>query len=122
MFLGNGKPKAPTAQLVSIIAALIASAGCSNQVAALKLSHAIRRGTPEACYGVARASHNDCKTDAGAIGNVGSAAIWIALDRIRRSGRLRGGDRVLVLGAETSKFMYGGFLYIHADEPESTAC
>ena len=56
--------QASTARLVSIVAALIASAGCSNQVAALKLSHAIRRGTPEACYGVARASHNDCKTDA----------------------------------------------------------
>lgn len=56
--------KPPTPQLVSIIAALIASAGCSNQVAALKLSHAIRRGTPQACYGVARAGHNDCKTDA----------------------------------------------------------
>lgn len=60
--------------------------------------------------------------EAGAIGNVGSAAIWIALDRIRRSGRLRGGDRVLVLGAEASKFMYGGFLYIHAEKPESTTC
>ena len=59
--------------------------------------------------------------EAGSIGNVGSAATWIALDRLRRSGRLRGGDRVLVLGAEASKFMYGGFLYIHADEHKAAA-
>jgi 3-oxoacyl-[acyl-carrier-protein] synthase-3 len=55
--------------------------------------------------------------EAGAVGNVGSAATWIALDRLRRSGRLRAGDRVLVLGAEASKFMYGGFLYTHGEEP-----
>lgn len=54
--------------------------------------------------------------EAGAVGNVGSAAMWISLDRLRRSGRLRAGDRVLVLGAEASKFMYGGFLYTHAEE------
>ena len=50
-------------RLVSIIAAVLGSAGCANQVAALKLSNAIRRGTPEACYGVARAGHNDCKSE-----------------------------------------------------------
>lgn len=52
------------------------------------------------------------------LGNVGSAAMWLALDRLRRSGRLRPGHRVLVLGAEASKFMFGGFLYIHAEEPD----
>jgi 3-oxoacyl-[acyl-carrier-protein] synthase-3 len=50
-------------------------------------------------------------------GNLGSAAMWVALDQTRRSGRLRRGDRVLVLGAEASKFMYGGFLYVHSDGP-----
>jgi 3-oxoacyl-[acyl-carrier-protein] synthase-3 len=54
--------------------------------------------------------------EAGALGNLGSAAMWVALDRLRGSGRLRHGDRVLVLGAEASKFMYGGFLYTHGDE------
>jgi 3-oxoacyl-[acyl-carrier-protein] synthase-3 len=44
--------------------------------------------------------------------------MWLALDRLRRSGRLRPGHRVLVLGAEASKFMFGGFLYIHAEEPD----
>jgi 3-oxoacyl-[acyl-carrier-protein] synthase-3 len=44
-------------------------------------------------------------------GNTGSAAIWIALDQARTS--LSVGERVLVLGAEASKYMYGGFVYDH---------
>jgi 3-oxoacyl-[acyl-carrier-protein] synthase-3 len=56
--------------------------------------------------------------EAASLGNVGSAAMWLALDRVRRSGCLRAGDRVLVLGAEASKFMFGGFLYTHAPEPK----
>jgi len=51
--------------------------------------------------------------DAGRVGNLGSAAIWVALDRLRRSGRLQPGHRVLVLGAEATKYLYGGFLYVH---------
>ena len=51
--------------------------------------------------------------EADAVGNLGSAAIWVALDRLRRSGRLAIGDRVLVLGAEATKYLYGGFLYVH---------
>jgi 3-oxoacyl-[acyl-carrier-protein] synthase-3 len=51
--------------------------------------------------------------EAGVLGNLGSAAIWVTLDRLRRSGRLAPGDRVMVLGAEASKYMYGGFLYVH---------
>lgn len=51
--------------------------------------------------------------DASELGNLGSAAIWVALDRLRRSGRLATGDRVMVLGAEASKYMFGGFLYVH---------
>ena len=50
--------------LASIIGACLASAGCANQVAALKQAQAIRRGTPEPCFGVARAGRNDCKTEA----------------------------------------------------------
>lgn len=51
--------------------------------------------------------------EASVLGNLGSAAIWVALDRLRRSGRLVAGDRVMVLGAEASKYMFGGLLYIH---------
>jgi len=53
--------------------------------------------------------------EANILGNIGSASIWVALDRLRRSGRLAVGDRVLVLGAEASKYMYGGFLYVHGN-------
>ena len=45
------------------------------------------------------------------IGNTGSAAIWIALDTIRADAAP--GDAILVLGAEASKHMYGGFAYRH---------
>ena len=51
--------------------------------------------------------------EADRLGNLGSAAIWVALDRLRRSGILAPGDRVMALGAEASKYMYGGFLYVH---------
>ncbi len=47
------------------------------------------------------------------VGNTGSASIWIALHLLRKSGKLRSGDKVLVLGAEATKFMYGGFIYHH---------
>jgi 3-oxoacyl-[acyl-carrier-protein] synthase-3 len=53
--------------------------------------------------------------EASVLGNLGSAAIWVALDRLRRSGRLVEGDRVMVLGAEASKYMFGGLLYIHGN-------
>jgi 3-oxoacyl-[acyl-carrier-protein] synthase III len=47
------------------------------------------------------------------VGNTGSAAIWLALDELRKS-QLSQGARVLALGAEATKFMYGGFVYDHA--------
>ena len=51
--------------------------------------------------------------DAPELGNLGSAAIWISLDRLIRSGKLLRGQKVLVLGAEATKYMYGGFVYTH---------
>lgn len=48
------------------------------------------------------------------VGNLGSAAIWVALHDLRASGRLAHGDRVLVLGAEATHYLYGGFVYVHA--------
>ncbi|MEO1204219.1 MAG: 3-oxoacyl-[acyl-carrier-protein] synthase III C-terminal domain-containing protein [Pseudomonadota bacterium] len=47
------------------------------------------------------------------LGNLGSAAIWVGLHELRESGKLEAGDRVLVLGAEASKYMFGGFVYEH---------
>ena len=47
------------------------------------------------------------------LGNLGSAAIWVSFDQLRRSTQMQRGDRVLVLGAEASKYLYGGFIYTH---------
>ena len=47
------------------------------------------------------------------LGNLGSAAIWASFDQLRRSGELERGQRVLILGAEASKYLYGGFVYTH---------
>ena len=45
------------------------------------------------------------------LGNTGSAAIWLALAALRK--RLRPGASVLALGAEATKYMFGGFHYVH---------
>jgi 3-oxoacyl-[acyl-carrier-protein] synthase-3 len=45
------------------------------------------------------------------VGNTGSAAIWLALAELR--SRLTLGARVLTLGAEATKYMFGGFCYVH---------
>ena len=47
------------------------------------------------------------------VGNLGSASIWVALHQLRISGLLQMGDRVLILGAEATQYMYGGFIYVH---------
>ncbi|MBT9584424.1 3-oxoacyl-ACP synthase [bacterium] len=44
------------------------------------------------------------------VGNTGSAAIWLALDDVRRT--LKPGQRLWVLGAEATRAMYGGFMYV----------
>jgi 3-oxoacyl-[acyl-carrier-protein] synthase III len=49
--------------------------------------------------------------NADRLGNTGSAAIWLALAELR--SRLDPGRRVLALGAEATKYMFGGFLYVH---------
>lgn len=50
--------------------------------------------------------------NADRIGNTGSAAIWLALAELRQ--RMSRGERALVLGAEATGFMFGGFVYAHA--------
>lgn len=47
--------------------------------------------------------------NADRVGNTGSAAIWIALDEVRGAG-VWPGHRTLVLGAEATKHMHGGFV------------
>jgi 3-oxoacyl-[acyl-carrier-protein] synthase-3 len=45
------------------------------------------------------------------VGNTGSAEIWLALAELRK--RLKPGASVLALGAEATKYMFGGFHYVH---------
>jgi 3-oxoacyl-[acyl-carrier-protein] synthase-3 len=45
------------------------------------------------------------------VGNTGSAAIWLALAELRP--HLKPGATVLALGAEATKYMFGGFSYVH---------
>jgi 3-oxoacyl-[acyl-carrier-protein] synthase-3 len=45
------------------------------------------------------------------IGNTGSAAIWLALAELRSI--LKPGATALALGAEATKYMFGGFHYVH---------
>ena len=40
-----------------------------------------------------------------------AAAIWLALAELRST--LEPGARVLALGAEATKYMFGGFSYVH---------
>jgi 3-oxoacyl-[acyl-carrier-protein] synthase-3 len=49
--------------------------------------------------------------NADRLGNTGSAAIWLALAELRPSLEL--GASVLALGAEATKYMFGGFRYVH---------
>ncbi|UPW19518.1 3-oxoacyl-ACP synthase [Agarivorans sp. TSD2052] len=51
--------------------------------------------------------------DAKHFGNLGSAAIWLSFARLLQTKPLEPGDQVLVLGAEATKYLYGGFVYQH---------
>ena len=88
------------------------SAGCSPTDADIVVGHQVsgRIGDELArryAFPVERTFVN-----ADRIGNTGSAAIWIALAELRTLALTRD-VRVLVLGAEATKYMYGGFIYRH---------
>lgn len=51
--------------------------------------------------------------NADKVGNTGSAAIWLALSGMQ--AKMNTGERLLALGAEATKYMFGGFLYRHGD-------
>ncbi|MFC5077707.1 3-oxoacyl-[acyl-carrier-protein] synthase 3 [Vibrio thalassae] len=51
--------------------------------------------------------------DAKRWGNLGSAAIWCSFSSLVHSGKLESGSKVVILGAEATKYMYGGFVYTH---------
>lgn len=58
-------------------------------------------------------AHARVVVHADRVGNTGSAAIWLALDEVRRNV-LAAGQRLLVLGAESTNYSFGGFVYEHA--------
>jgi 3-oxoacyl-[acyl-carrier-protein] synthase-3 len=49
----------------------------------------------------------------GETGNVGSASIWIMLDALMRSGRVKGGERILCIVPESGRAMVG-FMMLRA--------
>ena len=54
---------------------------------------------------------NKIVVQADRVGNTGSAAIWLALTEKRR--QMKAGETLLALGAEATKYMFGGFVYHH---------
>ncbi len=85
---------------------------CPLETADIIIPHQVNGGV-----GALLAQHFDFPADrffvnADTVGNTGSAAIWLALDSLRKTG-LAPGKRVLALGAEATKYMYGGFVYDH---------
>ncbi|USD61813.1 hypothetical protein J4N45_07605 [Vibrio sp. SCSIO 43140] len=56
---------------------------------------------------------NKIVNDAKHWGNLGSAAIWCSFSKLVNSGKLFQGSKVVILGAEATKYMYGGFVYTH---------
>lgn len=54
---------------------------------------------------------NHVFVNADHLGNTGSASIWLALAELRAALEL--GASVLALGAEATKYMFGGFHYVH---------
>ena len=56
---------------------------------------------------------NKIYSTAHKFGNLGSVAIWAALADLRQQDLLAPGDKVLILGAEATKYIYGGFVYTH---------
>jgi 3-oxoacyl-[acyl-carrier-protein] synthase III len=55
-------------------------------------------------------SRDQVFVNADTVGNTGSTAIWLALDTLRKRDR-KSRTRIVALGAEATKYMYGGFCY-----------
>lgn len=51
--------------------------------------------------------------DAKYWGNLGSAAIWCSFSNLINNGKLKPGAKIAILGAEATKYMFGGFVYTH---------
>ena len=93
-----------------------ARAGFTRESIDWWIPHQVNGRIAELCAAAFGLPEERVLCEATNLGNLGSAAIWVAFDRLRRSGRLKRGQRVLVLGAEATKYLYGGFVYVHGDD------
>ena len=41
-------------------------------------------------------------------GNTSTSGLFIALDQLKKSNKVNAGDKILIIGGEASKWMYGG--------------
>lgn len=90
----------------------LSSVGLGNDDVTRYLSHQANGRMGEVLsplLGVPAEKFHNC---AATYGNTGSASTWIGLHSIREQGWLRPGEVLGVLGAEATKFMYGGFAYV----------
>lgn len=66
--------------------------------------------------GIPTKKFHNCAAD---YGNTGSASTWIGLHSVREQRVLGPGQVLGVLGAEATKFMYGGFAYVEGSREGS---
>lgn len=91
------------------------SAGLDEPQVARYLSHQANGRMGEVLapvLGIPEKKFHNCAAD---YGNTGSASTWIGLHSVREQHVLRPGQVLGVLGAEATKFMYGGFSYTEGE-------
>jgi 3-oxoacyl-[acyl-carrier-protein] synthase-3 len=98
---------------------VLKSAGLDEPQVARYLTHQANGRMGEVLaplLGIPTEKFHNCAADHG---NTGSASTWIGLHRIREHGLLEPGEVLGVLGAEATKFMYGGFSYVEGNHDGS---
>lgn len=88
-----------------------ASAGTSYQDVDYLLPHQANGLMDELLEETLGLSRSKTLVNGHKVGNTGSAAIWLALSQSIE--HFTSGQSVLVLGAEATKYMFGGFVYQH---------
>ena len=97
--------------------AALTSTGLTDRAITRYLTHQTNGRMAEVLspvLGVAETKFHNCAAD---YGNTGSASTWIGLHSVREQRRLRPGQVLGVLGAEATKFMFGGFTYVEGVRP-----
>jgi 3-oxoacyl-[acyl-carrier-protein] synthase-3 len=92
--------------------AVAARLGYSVGSAALIIPHQVSGRVGDMAAARLAVARDRIFVNADRVGNTGSAAIWLALAQLRAGG-IDSGNTIVALGAEASKYMYGGFAYVH---------